>query len=72
MELKDQLQKKYNEVEELYDQQARDHMDINSLQLQCKEGERMIQNLRDTVNKLMAEAEMVRSKRTENLKVKEN
>ncbi len=60
VELKDQLKRKYTEVEELYSQQATDRKKINGLELLCKEGERMIHNLCQSVDTLMAESRRTR------------
>ncbi len=69
IQTKDQLKKKFYEVEELYDQQAKDRKKMNALEFQCKEAERMIKNLRENVDTLMQEAEDTKTRRREEYKV---
>ncbi len=68
---KDQLRKKYDEVEELYDQQVKDRKNVKALEFQCKEAERMIRNLRENVDTLMQEAEDTQMRRREEYEVSE-
>ncbi|XP_064388799.1 coiled-coil domain-containing protein 136-like [Halichondria panicea] len=68
IQTKDQLKKKFYEVEELYDQQAKDRKKMNALEFQCKEAERMIKNLRENVDTLMQEAEDTKTRRREEYK----